>query len=98
MRKHISKIELCYLKFVVFLSSATSSETEENKLQTIMNNSDLGDILAIIKEEGKVEEATRRYLHDFVHMVYQPSKENQDEEIQVSKSCIKPITLRITDD
>jgi hypothetical protein len=84
LEKLVSDIEHHYLQFAVFFSSARSSETEENKLRKIIENSDLDYILAIIKEEGKEEEAARRYLHDFVHMVYQPSKESQDEEIQVS--------------
>lgn len=62
----------------------SSRETEEDKLRGILENSELRYILCIIREEDKDDEAAKIYLHDFVHMVYRPNKETEDEEVQVS--------------
>lgn len=65
--------------------SGRSSEREEDKLRGIMEGSDLRYVLCVIREEGKDDVAARRYLHDFVHMVYRPNKETEDEEVEVSE-------------
>ncbi|KXJ23385.1 E3 ubiquitin-protein ligase RNF213 [Exaiptasia diaphana] len=63
--------------------SNRSCGTEEEKLRGILENSELKDILDLVKEEGKEEEAAERYLHDFVHMVYFPTKQCEREEIEL---------------
>lgn len=69
--------------YIIWFNTYQHFSLGEQKLRNILESSELSQLFKIIKQEGKEEEAVMRYLHDFVHIVYEPTSESPEEEIQV---------------
>ena len=75
--------------------AAQSNERQEITLRNLIYNSDLGPLLQIINTEGFGQASAERYLHDFVHMVYKPTAENENEVFYNSYLTQTDVPLRI---
>ena len=60
-------------------SAVQSNERLEVCLRRLLCNSDLGPLLEIIRAEEYEQASAERYLHDFVHIVYKPTADQEDQ-------------------
>ncbi|XP_048586969.1 E3 ubiquitin-protein ligase rnf213-alpha-like isoform X2 [Nematostella vectensis] len=66
-----------------------SDTTEEERLRRLIDSTELGHVIADFRREGIERKAIARYLHDLVHMVYRPSTDQHDQEIQIVCNVIE---------
>ncbi|XP_048587615.1 E3 ubiquitin-protein ligase rnf213-alpha isoform X3 [Nematostella vectensis] len=66
-----------------------SDTTEEERLRRLIDSTELGYVIADFRREGMERKAIARYLHDLVHMVYRPSTDQHDQEIQIVCNAIE---------